>query len=331
MLDVLGLDAEAEVIYRAVIRYPCVAVAELAAHVDLTEQRVRESLNQLEKMGLVQPTVRDGVGYYAVSPESAMEALLSRQQAELTAQQLRVESSRAAAAQLVAAWSGLHPRMNDQESERLIGPDAIRDRLALLAESAKEEIATFAPGGAHTAADLEASRGPNAALLNRGVRMRTIYLDSIRHHRPTLAYVTWLNSLGGQVRTAPVLPIRMVVVDRRQAMLPIDTDNALAGAVVLKGAGTIAALCALFESVWGNAVSLGITAQRGGDGIPAQERAVLALLAQGYTDEAVAKRLGVSPRTARRTAASLLELLDARSRFEAGVHAVQDGWLPASR
>jgi DNA-binding NarL/FixJ family response regulator len=65
--------------------------------------------------------------------------------------------------------------------------------------------------------------------------------------------------------------------------------------------------------------------------MPPQERAVLRMLAQGYTDEAIAKRLGVSPRTARRIAANLMERLDARSRFEAGVHAVQDGWLPSSR
>ncbi|MFF7912187.1 hypothetical protein [Streptomyces sp. NPDC007914] len=45
----------------------------------------------------------------------------------------------------------------------------------------------------------------------------------------------------------------------------------------------------------------------------------------------MAKRLGVSPRTARRIAADLMERLEARSRFEAGVHAVQDGWLPSSR
>ncbi|MBM7439390.1 LuxR C-terminal-related transcriptional regulator [Streptomyces sp. HB132] len=331
MLDVLGLDAEAEAVYRAMISYPRAGVAELAASLVLTEQRVRDGLSRLSELALIQPTVQGGVGFSAISPETAMEALLSRQQAELAAQQMRVESSRAAAAQLIAEWSALRPRTTDQESERLTGPDAIRERLALLAESAEEEIATFAPGGAHSAEDLEASRAPNSALLNRGVRMRTIYLDSVRHHRPTLDHVTWLNGLGGQVRTAPVLPIRMIVVDRRQAVLPIDTDDALAGAVILQGVGTVAALCALFESVWSTAVPLGTAPQRDKDGIPSQERAVLALLAQGYTDEAIAKRLGVSPRTARRTAASLLEHLDARSRFEAGVHAVQDGWLPATR
>ena len=55
------------------------------------------------------------------------------------------------------------------------------------------------------------------------------------------------------------------------------------------------------------------------------------MLAEGHTDVTIAKKLGVSHRTARRVAADLLDRLSARSRFEAGVHAVQDGWLPATR
>jgi DNA-binding NarL/FixJ family response regulator len=51
-------------------------------------------------------------------------------------------------------------------------------------------------------------------------------------------------------------------------------------------------------------------------------------LAEGHTDEAIAKRLGVSHRTARRIASDLMDRLGARSRFEAGVRAVQQGWLP---
>ncbi|MET8630960.1 LuxR C-terminal-related transcriptional regulator, partial [Kitasatospora sp. NPDC004669] len=49
--------------------------------------------------------------------------------------------------------------------------------------------------------------------------------------------------------------------------------------------------------------------------------------ADGHTDDAIAKRLGVSPRTARRIATDLMERLNARSRFQAGVRATQAGWL----
>ena len=190
---------------------------------------------------------------------------------------------------------------------------------------------TFAPGGAHPAADLEASRGPNGALLERGIRMRTVYLDSVRNHQPTMDHVAWLGERGGRVRTAASLPVRMVILDRRRAVLPLDTADARVGATVISGSGTVAALCALFESVWNAATPLGAAPARDGRGLTAQEAEALRLLAAGSKDEAIAKRLGVSPRTARRIAADLMERLDARSRFEAGVHAVQDGWLPATR
>jgi hypothetical protein len=61
----------------------------------------------------------------------AMEILLTRQQADLAAQQLRVEASCAAAAQLIAECCGIRPHATDDE--QLIGPEAIRERLGQLA------------------------------------------------------------------------------------------------------------------------------------------------------------------------------------------------------
>jgi DNA-binding CsgD family transcriptional regulator len=57
------------------------------------------------------------------------------------------------------------------------------------------------------------------------------------------------------------------------------------------------------------------------------ERDLLALLAQGLTDDAAAKRLSISVRTERRIVADLMRRLDATSRFEAGVKAARRGWI----
>ena len=56
---------------------------------------------------------------------------------------------------------------------------------------------------------------------------------------------------------------------------------------------------------------------------------MLRLLAGGLTDEMIARRLGVSVRTARRAASDLLSRLGARSRFQAGARAVAREWLDA--
>ncbi|MFF0429135.1 LuxR C-terminal-related transcriptional regulator [Streptomyces sp. NPDC004520] len=331
MLELLGLDTEAERVYRALLAHPDEGVSALAQRLMLSESDLRGCLDRLSALALIQPGSQEGTGFRPLDAERAMELLLARQQAELAAHQQKVEASRAAAAQLIAECSTLRPSTACPDAERLTGPAEIRDRLARLAADTQHEIMTFAPGGAHTAADLEASRGPNAALLDRGVTMRTVYLDSVRNHKPTLEHVDWLHRHGGQVRTAPTLPVRMIISDRREAVLPLHTSDAHTGAVVLTGEGTIAALCALFESIWQNATPLGTMADRDEDGLTRQHREALHLLVQGLTDEAIAKRLGVSPRTARRIAAELMEVLEARSRFQAGAHAVQNGWLPPTR
>ncbi|WP_438484872.1 LuxR C-terminal-related transcriptional regulator [Streptomyces sp. S186] len=329
MLESLGLDPLAERVYRAMLAYPADGVAQLAAHLEISEYETRKGLDTLSALALVRPSESEGIGFRTVAPEVAMEILLAQQQAELAAQQQRLEASRAAAARLIAECSTLTPQAGSLDAEQQIrGAEAIRERLARLGDTAESEVMTFAPGGAHSTADLEASRGPNAALLARGVRMRTVYLDSVRNHQPTLDHVAWLNSQGGRVRTAPTLPVRMIIVDRRQAVLPMDTSDARAGAVILSVEGVVAALCALFESVWATAVPLGDAASPDPSGLSPQEAESLSLLAQGLTDQAIATRLGVSPRTARRVAADLMERLEARSRFQAGVHAVRNGWLP---
>ncbi|MGN9843443.1 helix-turn-helix transcriptional regulator [Nonomuraea sp. H19] len=60
-----------------------------------------------------------------------------------------------------------------------------------------------------------------------------------------------------------------------------------------------------------------------GSPISPREWQVLQLLAQGCTDEAVARNLGLSLRTVRRVTADLMERLDARSRFQAGLKAAR--------
>ncbi len=331
MLESLGLDLMAEQLYRAMLAHPREGIRDLSLRMGVSEEEIARRLDQLSAMALIEPARQEASGFFPLDPEQAMELLLARQLAELAAQRKRIAASQAAAAQLIAECSSLQPRVSNEETERLVGPEAIRLRLAALSAEAENEVMTFAPGGAHPAADLEASRTPNAALLDRGIRMRTIYLDSVRNHQPTMDHVAWLGERGGRVRTAASLPVRMVILDRRRAVLPVDTADARVGATVISGAGTVTALCALFESIWATATPLGSAPPRDRRGLTAQEAEALRLLAAGSKDEAIAKRLGVSPRTARRIAADLMDRLDARSRFEAGVHAVQDGWLPATR
>lgn len=327
MLTELGLDARAEAVYRAMLVQPRSGVAALAAAVGADEDDVREALDLLSELALVQPSADDSGRLRAVSPDIGMEILMARGQAELAAQQQRLEASRAAAARLISEYSELRPAASHPGVEQLIGLDAVRDRLVALTRETKEELLAFSPDATLSESALAASRPLNKALLERGVRMRTLYLDSVRNSRPSIEHANWLTQLGGQVRTVASLPTRMLIVDRSTALIPVSDDSS-AGAVVLTGHGMLVALCALFESTWESAQPLAEVPVLGPNGLTAQQTAAVRLLAEGHTDDAIAKRLGVSSRTARRIANELMERLGARSRFEAGARAVQQGWLP---
>jgi DNA-binding CsgD family transcriptional regulator len=327
MLDTLGLDDLSESLYRVMLTHPGESVAGLAKILDADEAAIETALCTLSALALTQG---DGAGVRALSPKVAMDMVVAQRKLELAAAQKKLEESRVAATRWIGQYSDLIPSLDDSEFEQLSGAKEIRERLALLGSEAVHEIMTFAPGGGHSQEDLAASKEPNAALLGRGVRVRTVYVESVLKHPPTLDHLDWLHSQGAEVRTAASLPIRMIVFDRRLAVLPARMSDARVGAIVTGGEGVVATGVALFEAVWAGASPLGAAPGVDAHGLAAQETEVLQLLARGFTDEAVAKRLGVSPRTARRITADLMERLGAASRFAAGVRAVQRGWLPAN-
>jgi DNA-binding CsgD family transcriptional regulator len=324
-MEALGLDRQAEAVYRGMLAHPASGVVELAQILGIPETDLRSAMDRLSTLALIQRG-RNGT-LQPVRPEIGMELLLTRHQINLRSLQQQIDESRIAVAQFISEYGELTDDSETAEAERLTGIEAIRAKIAELTERTTGDIMTFAPGGAQRTADIDAAREVDLPMLQRGVRMRTIWLDSIRNDQPTSDYATWLHSLGGEVRTVPTLPVRLIILDRSSALLPVDTADASTGAVVLRGRGTVAALCALFERVWQEGTPLGEPRPLDEQGLTPQERQCLVLLGQGLTDQAVAGRLGVSHRTARRMAALLMEKLGARSRFEAGIKAVARGWI----
>lgn len=328
VLAALGLDETCESVYRLLLTEPQMELTELRDKLALSDADLRQALDRLSEVSLIRASFGAPLRFRAVDPEIGVQTLIVRQQERLAAEQQRVEQLRVAAAHLTAEFSMVRPR-SVTDVERLDSLEEIRDRIRVLVKDVRSEVMTLAPDGAQTTENMEAAHPQDRALLERGVRMRTVYLDSVRNNSATTQYANWLAETGGQVRTAASLPIRLMIMDRKAAIVPTDGGNSAAGALVLTADGTVTALCALFETIWDNSVPLGSGSARDRDerGLTAQEAEALRLLGQGLTDEVVAKRLGVSPRTARRIAADLMELFGARSRFQAGCRAVAKGWL----
>lgn len=331
MLHVFGISDRAETVYRVMLANPNLGVGELAERLSVSSDDVKSAFDELARAALLRPSLDTPDQWRAVSPEAGLEAVLARQQAELVQQQNRIEEARAAAAALMAEYTKLRPGWQYAEVEQLVGVAAVRQRIKELVPKVHCEMLSFAPDGAQSSDTVDAATPLDRDLLERGVRFRNIYLDSIRNDAKTLAYARWQADLGGEIRTVPALPMRMIVYDRELGIVPIDPEDTSAGAVLIQGPGLIAALIALFDQVWAKATPL--AAQRrhrikGDDDMPSsQELELLRLLAQGLTDELVSRRLGISVRTMRRIAADLMERLGARSRFQAGALAVARGWL----
>jgi DNA-binding NarL/FixJ family response regulator len=138
---------------------------------------------------------------------------------------------------------------------------------------------------------------------------------------------------GVEVRTAQNLPARMIIVDDHLAVVAL-VPSGVAGALLVRSAVLVAALSQYYDHLWAAATPVvlpGSTpvsrARRLAKALGASEREVLALLVHGLKDEAIARHLNVSVRTVRRHVSTVLDFLDAPTRFAAGAAAQRLGLL----
>ncbi|WP_282695417.1 helix-turn-helix transcriptional regulator [Streptomyces sp. CC208A] len=330
MLERLELDEVTASVYRCKLANPQDGVQELAQRLGLSADEVRRSLALLSEMALLRGGDTDPEHGRPIDPRLALQLLHARQQAELAAQQQRMEATRAAVVELMAEIADSSPHDSGKSGVRYLeGIDAIRDQIELLSAGTRSEVLCLAPDSSMSEASIEAARPLNLRNVEQGIVMRTIYLDSIRHDNRAWEYANWLEGVGAHVRTRPVLPNRLTIVDRHSALVAVDARNTAAAAALVTSPGLTSLLVTLFEHMWETATPLGPTASAAcePDALTRQQLAVLRLMAEGRTDESIAHSLGVSTRTVGRVITGLLTRLGAKSRFQAGMRAVQSGYL----
>ena len=82
MLDVLGLDRTAEDVYRTLLAEQAYGVEELCLALGLTEDQVRQALDQMFALALVRRSSDRSGGWRAVDPQTGLQKLLARQNAD---------------------------------------------------------------------------------------------------------------------------------------------------------------------------------------------------------------------------------------------------------
>lgn len=110
--------------------------------------------------------------------------------------------------------------------------------------------------------------------------------------------------------------------------VPATGPRGVTGSDVVHPSGLLDALVELYEAHWARAEPLGVPAPVDGDEGPSREAAaLLTMLRAGLKDQAMARQLGLGTRTATRRIATLMDRLDAKTRFQAGVEAGARGWI----
>lgn len=332
LLDALGVSAEDEQVYRALLRRPRATVTVLSRQTGRSVASLRRALPRLEELGLVSRLAGQPPQFVPTRPDVAVEALVSRRQEELA-------HARAAAQTLLAEL----PANDHQQPEELVeivqGKQAVAQRFLQLQQTATEEILVL--DRPPYAQDPHEQNPAEPDVLNRGVRVRGIYAAEALEVPGALALAHDAVAAGEEARIGRYVPTKLAIADRRLAILPLTSDqpNMVESALMVHASTLLDALVGLFEILWRDAVPL--PAPDDGEGTTAPLLAeltthtpgaspdpqLLALLTAGLKDEAIARQLGISLRTVHRRTSRIMQELGARTRFQAGLHAARRGWV----
>lgn len=172
------------------------------------------------------------------------------------------------------------------------------------------------PGGPRPPELLASGIERDLETLRQGASMRTIYNASTRYHQPTRDYVSLLSKEGWQFRTLDEPYARLIVINRRFAVIPVAEDNL---AAFIYDPAVISFLVEeVFEKNWNRALAFD------GDRTVPQEvvsrlrQTIIDLLLSGTNHRVIARRLGISERTLARHIAEMREDYNVDSLFQLG-------------
>ncbi|WP_405669242.1 hypothetical protein [Streptomyces sp. NBC_00055] len=332
LLTFLGLEPLQDAVYRLLVDRPDSEPATLAGESTGCAEDVAHALDVLVERGLASARpVGDAVIHYrAASPALALVPLLESRRASLR----RVES-------LVTTLAERHRSAQAHASgapvEVLSGAAAIRRRLLLMQDQATIEVCTMMPlREVHSVITVEDNHDAiEDVLIRRGVALRSV-IERDWLERPEMAVTAADYAAQGQhISVVDELPIKMIIVDRRMALLPLapERDDVDPVALAVHGTGLLTALSSLFETHFnrgwrllpsGTEPTVGRT---NGAELDSLDRQIVSLLYVGLTDAAIARQLGMGHRTVQRRLQSLMAEVGAATRFQLGWHAACSGWL----
>lgn len=212
--------------------------------------------------------------------------------------------------------------------ERVVDPDRLTVRINDLTGRTGQEAISVLAGPPPPDDALAAAAPIDLAMLDRGVTVINIRPLTHLESATVRASSEHLVAAGGRVRFVGSTPHRIVVFDRRTAVVPLDNGSPRLGALIITQALLVRSLHFLAVSLFRHGRPYDEVAESDQIYRPtAVDLRVLGLMNSGVTDQVAAREMGVTDRQFRRYVAQILEQLGASSRFQAGVRAYERGWL----
>lgn len=314
-------------VLESVIAQPGVGVAGIGTATQLDEAVVAARVEDLVSLGVLKARDDTEQGWSLVHPRSALNGLLADRERRLAVHMDELAEARQLVDRLSDVFANGGRHIDSPGVVTLRNRAEVTERLTDLGREVQNEVCSFVTVQPPPQAAVD-GRELDRLLLDRGVTLRMICLEAFYRDAAVARHLIDSAEMGLRIRTRPTLPTRMLVFDRRVAVLPLDPSVSGEGAVVIDHGTIVHLLHSLFEIHWKDSDPLSATAPaQPAVGPRPMELAILNLLALGHKDEAIARSTGQSTRTVRRLVAGLAVTLNARSRFDLALRAAARGWI----
>lgn len=314
-LALLGIGEVEERVYRALLKRRRAPAAVIADDLEISPGKAAGLLEHLESLGLATHLPESPKDYVAVEPELAIDALIKQRQHAL-------ERVRNAVPVLAKTFVQATVDHADQEPaiESVTNRVHLRHVLAQLNQSSRTDLMVFQKGPVIVPGDQFIGDTVTDALV------RTVSDESYLAAPGGLEGLYKDMARGEQPRTFSRLPFKMVIADKRTALINLDARDPDAPKILIHRSTLLEALCLLFEFVWEKATPI-VTTRDGevkmksdGNGHGSESvYALVPLLSAGLNDKAIAQELNISASTLNRRMGDLMSIYDARTRFQLGL------------
>jgi DNA-binding CsgD family transcriptional regulator len=280
------------------------------------ERGEAEAAPCLTELALLHPDPDDANWLRPVPPSVALAQRLNPIEREITERRrLSIELADAFEPFIALSAPGTTPT---HSITLLEGSDRINGALNLATAQCQTEMLTIQPSDRGSERSLLLGLERDRPLIERGVRIRTLYQHTARYSPERLAYVAQLSNGKVEYRTVDELVERLIICDETVAFIPTRDDQQVA--LELRHPGLVRYLIRVFEFIWGRAVPLSANApyETAPGGITEIQYSIAKLLVEGHVDEAIARRLGMNVRTCRAHIAKLAAALGSGSRAQLG-------------